>query len=89
MAKATVITPKPVRQPPKKIILELTEGEADFLIAVLSRIGGSPTKSPRKYQERISAPLVEALGFDFYGTDAHKLSTGDIGFRNYDGSPTF
>jgi len=82
MAKATKITPKPVKQPPAKIVLELSEGEADFVLGLLDSIGGSPTNSPRKYAERINRALTEALGHGPQGTDAHKLIDPNAGRKN-------
>lgn len=85
MAKATVIQLKPVKQPPKKIILELSEGEADFIYAVTHRVAGSPTASPRKYSERVHAALKAALGIDGHQTDAHRLmsNASRIYFNEY------
>lgn len=75
MAKATVVRPKPVKQPPVKVILELSEGEADFILGVTGKIGGSPDRSPRKYSDRIRAALTGALGYDWHETDAFKHSS--------------
>jgi hypothetical protein len=94
MAKATKITPKPVKTPPARIVLELSEGEADFILGVTSVIGGDPQKSPRKYSEALHTALREALGYSAFSTDAHKLISahgraGSIYFKNYDGSESF
>lgn len=89
MAKATVIQPKPVKQPPRKIVLELTEGEADFLLGISLHIGGHPTNSPRKYAVRIGDALYAALGVGADQTDAARLRDktaspkGTIYFRDY------
>lgn len=84
MAKATMIRPKPVKQPPVKVILELTEGEADFILGVTAKLGGDREKSPRKYSDRIQAALTDALGYDWSRTDAYKLSSGGgIYFNSY------
>ena len=72
MAKATVITPKPARQPPKKVILELSEGEADSIQGITGWVGGS-MNSPRKYNESIQDALSEALDTNCEDTDAHSL----------------
>jgi hypothetical protein len=66
-----------------RIQLTLTEGEADFLLAVLSKIGGSPVKSPRKYQERISKALTDATGLNFTDTDAYALAHGGLMMDSY------
>lgn len=85
MAKATRIEPKPVKQPPVKILLELSEGEADFILGITARIGGSTTGSPRKYNEPIQEALSEALGISWDETDAYGLLHGGGGlrFENY------
>lgn len=84
MAKAQ-ITSGIVRQPQRvrRIQLELTDGEADFLMAVLSRVDGHEKDSPRKYQRRISAALERATGHMFAYTDAYPLSSGEIEFQSY------
>lgn len=91
MAKATKITPKPVKQPSAKIVLELSEGEADFILGITHAIGGDPQKSPRKYAQALEEALTEALGYAVNGTDAYKLMDpsmpacrkGAIYFREY------
>lgn len=84
MAKARITT-EIVNQPRrvKRVELTLTEGEADFLLAVLCKVGGSSEKSPRKYQERIQEALVTATGTTYKDTDAYPLSWGSIGFDDY------
>lgn len=84
MAKATRIEPKPVKQPPVKILLELSEGEADFILGITSRIGGSMTDSPRKYNDRIQEALTGALGVRWDDTDSYPLLRGaGLRFENY------
>jgi hypothetical protein len=61
----------------RKINLELTEGDADFLLAVLNLIGGNAKNSPRKYGDRISAALKEATGLSADDTDAYELVAGN------------
>lgn len=61
----------------------LTEGEIDFLIAILSRAAGHPTKSPRKYADRIRAELERVSDLKYQGTDALKLAAGEVRFREY------
>jgi hypothetical protein len=68
---------------PRKVTLSLTEGEADLLLAVLAAVGGSQSKSPRKYARRITSALEGALGYDYESTDAYYLMIGDIEFSNY------
>lgn len=84
MARAQRIS-EIVRRPKrvKRIQLTLTEGEADFLIAVLAEVGGHEKLSPRKYERRIYRALCDATGFTFQDTDAFKLMSGRITFDNY------
>lgn len=66
--------------------LFISDGEADFLLAVLSAVGGSPTKSPRKYAERISAALEKATSLKYVDTDAFplmKVIGGQVQFKDY------
>lgn len=74
-----------VRQPKrvKRVQLTLTEGEADFLLALMAHVGGDQKKSPRKYAIRIREALSRALGIDYKGTDAYQLSEGRIKFSDY------
>lgn len=65
------------------INLALTEGEADCLIAILAKIGGSRTRSPRKYVHRISGALTTALGYGYMMSDAYKLLEG-FRFKSYE-----
>ena len=79
MAKATYIKPKPVRPPRGKVVLELTEGEADLILCVMSGfIGGDPENSPRKYADRIAYALESALDLDYKATDAYSLNKPPI-----------
>lgn len=71
------------REKVDRIQLVLTDGEADFLQAVLAFVGGSPQDSPRKYQERISSALQEVTGQEFDQTDAHPLCRGSIVIGDY------
>jgi hypothetical protein len=63
--------------------LTLTEGEADFLQAVLATIGGHQQNSPRKYAIRIGRVLHDVTGQGFMQTDAHQLITGSLWFNDY------
>ena len=73
MARATKVQETVVRREKvDRIRLTLTEGEADFLQAVLARVGGSKN-SPRKYESRISKALADATGESSEQTDAAKL----------------
>lgn len=67
----------------KRVKLVLSEGDADFLLAVLARIGGHRTKSPRKYATRIFRALTDATDLDYTLTDAWQLGAGTIMFANY------
>jgi hypothetical protein len=90
MATARKITPR-VKQPPSKVILELSEGEADFILGLTVVIGGDVTKSPRKYADSIGRALTEALETSAFDTDSHKLISdrgrpGAVYFKCYDGT---
>lgn len=94
MATASKIEPKPVKQPPVRYVLELSEGEADFLLGLMGVIGGDTAKSPRKYALRIEGALSLAMGISCLSTDAVKLISdqgrpGSVYFANYDGSGTY
>ena len=69
------------------VLLELGEGEADFLQAVMAKISGSETDSPRKYAGRIARALKHATGQDYTDTDAYKLMvnprTSSLRFKDY------
>jgi len=84
MAKATRIDPKPVKQPPPKYVLELSEGEADFILGITASIGGSSTNSPRKYSDALRDALMDATGISAFDTDAYALKVrGAINFADY------
>lgn len=74
MAKATFVIAKPVKQPPNKVILELTEGEADLIYFLVGRVTGSSNNSPRKYADRIHHALSAALGYMSVQSDAYRLA---------------
>lgn len=68
------------------VVLELGEGEADFLQAVMAMIGGSEADSPRKYAIRIARALKNATGQEYKDTDAYKLlrrNNPDLFFKDY------
>jgi hypothetical protein len=67
--------------------MSLTEGEADFLLALCARVGGDPAKSPRKYMERIYKALSGAVGYGHEGTDASPLAIGHVEFGDYGDEP--
>jgi hypothetical protein len=75
------------RRTTRQVTLKLTEGEADFLLAVLAMTGGHPSKSPRKYAKRVTKALEGAVGYGFEETDAYELGIGDISFRDYGSAP--
>lgn len=64
--------------------LTLTEGEADFLQALVASVGGDEKRSPRKYVRGISKALAYATGETFRDTDAGLLARGAVHFLNYD-----
>lgn len=88
MAKAEKIQETVVRRDKvDRYQLTLTEGEADFLLAILATIGGT-NNSPRKYQRRISEALRKATDQDFMSTDAYHLLTGTLNFADYKSGAT-
>lgn len=72
---------------PRTFDVKLTEGEIDFWIGLLGKVGGDTTKSPNKYAIRIKRKLVKAAGYDYRQTDAWKLAVGSIYFNNYGTNP--
>lgn len=46
----------------ESVTLNLNEDEVNTLIALMARIGGSPTHSPRRHVDAISNALHMALG---------------------------
>ena len=67
-----------------RVQLTLTEGEADFILGLMGRIGGDPVASPRKYQQRVKDALEAALGYHYSETDSAKLvREGNIFFKDY------
>lgn len=51
--------------------LDLSQQEAEVLAAVLSKFGGNPSRSHRKYAQRISSALRE-VGIKYQDTEAYK-----------------
>ncbi len=45
-------------------LIGLTFEEAKTLLAIMSKIGGSPDKSRRKHTDRIHASLCEVISYD-------------------------
>lgn len=87
MAKARRIKQTIVkREKVDRIQLTLTEGEADFLQAVLAFVQDTENNSPSKYSHRISSALESATGQRFWETDACPLAYTECGalrFREY------
>jgi hypothetical protein len=84
MAKAEKVQETVVRREKvNRYQLTLTEGETDFLQAVLAMIGGDPRRSPRKYEARIAQALSAATGMGYMQTDAYPLSYGRLIFSDY------
>ena len=75
------------RKTTRTITLKLTEGEADLLLALTGMVGGSKTKSPRKYAQRVYKALSCALGYEVTDTDAYHLGLGSVEFFDYDNHP--
>ena len=90
MARAHVVTKvfRKVRQVRvRRTVLELGDGEVDFLLALSRRVSGDPENSPRKYMNRIARALVKSTGMNPSNTDADKLSVpsyeSGIWFQDY------
>jgi hypothetical protein len=67
------------------ISLELSEGDADLLLALLGTVHGDGKESPAKYGYRIKRALEGAMGIKATETDAWKLKTGHprVWFEKY------
>lgn len=63
------------------IRLDLSESEAETLAVVLSRVGGSPYRSPRGNAENILDALTVIIG-DYRNLPVYKLGTGAINFAD-------
>ncbi len=85
MAKAHVVK-QVVREPKsrRRVVLVLTEGEADFLINQCYRVRGDRRLSPVKYAVRIRSALQRAVGYKWVDCDARVLSGGAVRFATYD-----
>jgi len=90
MARAHTVTKvfRKVRQVKvRRTMLELGDGEVDFLLAIAQCVGGDTTDSPRKYMDRIARALLKSAGMDPLATDAGRLARstyhGGIWFENY------
>lgn len=85
MAKAHVVR-QVVREPKsrRRVVLVLTEGEADFLINQCYRVRGDRRLSPVKYAVRIRGALQRAVGYKWADCDARVLSGGIVRFSTYD-----
>lgn len=76
------------KQTPNVFTVEVTEGEADFILGLLAYVGGHAKRSPRKYADRIRVALSKAVGYDYDETDAFRLIEGApfVNFSEYDGT---
>lgn len=90
MATATAKLKQPVVQPLESVTLTLNEDEVRTLMAIFSRIGGSPTNSARKYTESISRALDDALdsvgigsGYSGIKVDEAIGRSGSIHFQDF------
>ena len=86
MKVLSVNAPKPKPVPPRTFVIELTEGELDFLLGVCLAVHGDAKKSPAKYGYRIYQALYSATGLSGYNTDAWRLLNQErygIPFKDY------
>ncbi|MGW2950753.1 hypothetical protein [Streptomyces eurythermus] len=65
--------------------LKLTVDEAEALVAILARVGGSPYTSPRGRTQNIMDALRDAGARDYWRTPDHpsSLATGSVQFADY------
>lgn len=76
------------KRTPRKFTVELSEGEVDFILGLLSQVGGHPTRSPRKYADRLYSTLAKMAGYRFDQTDAYKLlRSRPVMFEDYPAKP--
>lgn len=57
---------------PESYTLRLSREEVDFLIAVMSKVGGNPENSPRKHERAITEALFEVTGYRFSETEVYE-----------------
>lgn len=62
--------------------LDLSVEEAEALFAVLSKVGGSETKSPRGLMQNIYWALAPHMG-NLFELSFYQLAEGNIHFGNY------
>lgn len=74
------------RNTPRTITVELTEGEADFLLGVTSIVGGDKSRSMRKYSDRLRRTLSRSLGYGPDDTDFVKYGRGHVYMNRFDGN---
>lgn len=74
------------RNSPRTITVEMTEGEADFVLGVTSIVGGDATRSMRKYADRLRRALSRSLGYGPDDTDFVKYGRGHVYMNRFDGN---
>lgn len=89
---STKKTSPPPRKTPRRFIVELTEGEADFILGLLAsaRTKGSNEKvnnSPIRYAGRLVRGFQKMLGQRAAETDSFLHSFGDVWFGEYGEDP--
>lgn len=62
--------------------LEVSQKEAEALVAVLARVAGDPQSSPRAYMQNIYE-LFEREGVAYGSSPAYHLLEGSLKFRTY------
>lgn len=65
----------------KQVTLTLNAEEAFYLLSVMNCVGGDPRTSPRKYNNSISDPLRELLGWGVSSVSKF-LTGGSIHWKN-------
>jgi hypothetical protein len=83
-------TSPPPRKTPRKFTVELTEGEADFILGLLASTRMSdenlktPGKSPFRYSRRLIRSFQNMLGQKAHETDSFIHSYGEVWFGTYE-----
>lgn len=77
------------RRTPRTILVELTEGEADFILGVTSRVAGHETRSMAKYSTRLRKVLSKTLGYDCDETDFDKYARGFLYLNTYEPASSY
>lgn len=86
---STRTTTPPPRKTPRRFTVELTEGEADFILGLIESAKpawglGKVNNSPLRYARRLRHNFQYMLGQKGEETDSYLHSFGEVYFHNYD-----